>query len=201
MPRIITGLYKGKLLMTPEGREVRPTSDRVRTSIFNILHSWLPGRTVLDLYAGCGAVGLECLSRGARKALMVERAPEAYRCLEFNVQNLKAGSAAQPWRGDVWELLAKGRGTPVDLVYADPPYREVEMERLLEALEQSGYAGPDTILILEHDETVRCEKGFECAGWRCYRHNDYGKARASFFGRIESFQEEEEETTETQEGK
>lgn len=193
MPRIITGLFKGKLLETPEGWEVRPTSDRVRTSVFNILHSWLPGKTVLDLYAGCGAIGLECLSRGAKRVTFVERAPEALRVLEANAKRLGAIDNATIWRADVWDVLKSGKGSPVDLIYADPPYREVDMEKLLTSIDASSFANDDTIVIIEHDYTVKCEKGTEIASWRCYRTNDYGKAQVSLFGRISSFSQEEEE--------
>ena len=193
MPRIITGLYKGKLLETPDGWEVRPTSDRVRTSVFNILHSWLPGKTVLDLYAGCGAIGLECLSRGAKHVTFVERAPEALRVLEANAKRLGATSNALIWRADVWDVLKGAKGSPMDLIYADPPYREVDMERLLASIDASSFANDDTIVIIEHDYSVKCEKGTEIASWRCYRTNDYGKAQVSFFGRTASFSQEEEE--------
>ena len=193
MPRIITGLFKGKLLETPEGREVRPTSDRVRTSVFNILHSWLPGKKVLDLYSGCGAIGLECISRGAKSAIMVERAPEALRCLTANVKRLGANDKATVWRADVWDVLKNTTGYQMDLIYADPPYREVEMEKLLSAIDSSSFANDDTIVIIEHDETVKCAKDTEIATWRCYRSISYGKAQVSFFGRIGSFTSEEEE--------
>ena len=174
MPRIITGLYKGKLLETPEGREVRPTSDRVRTSVFNILHSWLPGKKVLDLYSGCGA-------------------PEALRGLSGNVKRLGADDKATVWRADVWDVLKNTTGFPMDLIYADPPYREADIEKLLEAIDGSSFANDDTIVIIEHDETQKCAKDDEIATWRCYRSISYGKAQVSFFGRIGSFKSEEEE--------
>ena len=191
MPRIITGLFKGKLLETPEGREVRPTSDRVRTSVFNILHSWLPGKKVLDLYSGCGAIGLECVSRGAEMVLMVERAPDALRCLENNRERLGAKDHSLIWKADVWAALERPVPFTADLIYADPPYREADVPGLLAAIDRSQFANDDTIVIIEHDDTVKYIKGQEEGLWRCYRANSYGKAQVSFFGRTASFADEE----------
>ena len=185
MPRIITGKFKGQLLMTPEGKEIRPTSDRARTSLFNILNAWLPGKIVLDLYAGCGAIGLECLSRGAKSATFVERAHEAFYCLSKNIERLKAEGAI-PLRADVWDFLARAEGPQCDLIYADPPYREADVEKLLAAISASKLTTPDTIVIIEHDETQKIEKGQIISGWQSYRENSYGKARISFFSKDET---------------
>jgi len=128
----------------------------------------------------------------APSAVMVERAPEALRVLEANIKRLGAEEKALVWRADVWDVLKASRGQAVDLIYADPPYREVELEKLLEAIDASSFANDDTVVIIEHDETVKCSKGDEFASWRCYRSNSYGKAQVSFFGRIGSFKSEEE---------
>ena len=100
---------------------------------------------------------------------------------------------ATVWRADVWDVLKNATGYPVDLIYADPPYREVDIPKLLEAIDGSSFANDDTIVIIEHDETVKCAKDTEICSWRCYRSISYGKAQVSLFGRIGSFKSEEEE--------
>jgi 16S rRNA (guanine966-N2)-methyltransferase len=120
--RVIAGAYGGRALAAPRGRETRPTSDRVREAVFSILGD-LSGLSVLDLYAGSGALAIEALSRGAASATLVDSAPGAIAAIRRNLAGL--GLEAQVRRGDARAFLrAASRSAPqYDLVFLDPPYR------------------------------------------------------------------------------
>jgi len=124
--RVIAGAWRGRRLTVPAGRDVRPTSDRVREALFSILGP-IDGAVVLDLFAGSGALALEALSRGAARATLVERAPGALRAIAANVAALDAGEVADVRARDVRAFVredASQAGGPYDLVFLDPPYRD-----------------------------------------------------------------------------
>jgi 16S rRNA (guanine966-N2)-methyltransferase len=121
--RIIAGERKGHTILAPKGLETRPTSDRVRENVFNIVAPWVEGARVLDLYAGSGAMGLEALSRGAQAAVFAEADPDAVRVIEHNLDRLRL-TGATVLRLDATTALAQevAAGRKYDLVLADPPY-------------------------------------------------------------------------------
>jgi 16S rRNA (guanine(966)-N(2))-methyltransferase RsmD len=131
--KISSGWSKGLKILTPEGLETRPTRERVRQSAINMLQPWIPQATVLDLFAGSGAVGIELVSRGAKGARFVETAAGAYRCLTANLVSAAQRAKAQDILLDPWEALQEGATTYLksapaatyDLVWADPPYQLV----------------------------------------------------------------------------
>jgi 16S rRNA (guanine966-N2)-methyltransferase len=140
--RIISGSARGKKLAGFSGTRIRPTSDRVREALFNILFSHLGGfedKTVLDLFAGTGALGLEALSRGARSAIMVDQGAQAARLITTNAENCNLQEKAILIRGDVLkklpELAAKG---PFDLIFLDPPYGLGLVEAALTSISDLG---------------------------------------------------------------
>jgi 16S rRNA (guanine966-N2)-methyltransferase len=120
--RVIAGSRKGHKLVAPHGLDTRPTSDRVRENIFNLVGP-VDGARVLDLYAGSGALGIEALSRGAASAVFVEQEPEAVRAIERNLDRLRL-TGARVVRGDVTRAIAQEAtaGAQYDLVLVDPPY-------------------------------------------------------------------------------
>ena len=184
MIRIIAGIHKGRRLLTPEGRETRPTSDRARTGLFNILGPWIVGRRVLDLYAGCGCIGFESLSRGAAHVMFVERESRSLSCINENMRQLDETEHVDVVGGDVNQVLARLAIPPFDVVFADPPYREADVPALLATVAACRSCGPDTVLIVEH-ATTRGMLGTGQAGWECYRTAQYGKTQFSFFSRTE----------------
>ncbi|WP_156688745.1 16S rRNA (guanine(966)-N(2))-methyltransferase RsmD [Mycobacterium sp. Marseille-P9652] len=151
MTRIIGGVAGGRRIAVPP-RGTRPTTDRVRESLFNILEARrdLSGLAVLDLYAGSGALGLEALSRGAASALFVESDQRAASVITRNIETLGLPGATLR-RGTVATVLAGGTGTAVDLVVADPPY-EVnadEFDAVLRALGDRGWVRSGTVAVVE----------------------------------------------------
>ena len=124
VPKIISGDFRTRILLTPEGEDrTRPMTARVKESVFAMLHGWFAGARVLDLFAGVGTVGLECVSRGAAEVVMVERDREVFRYLEHNIETLKCRDRAIAIQADALGPTALARSPkPVDLVFMDPPY-------------------------------------------------------------------------------
>lgn len=134
-------------MKVPRGRPIRPTSERVREAWMNVLAPELEGATVLDLFAGTGALGLEALSRGARHATLVERGGRILRCLRDNVTALEAQEMVTIVAADVFAYLDGLAPGAFDIALADPPYGQGLAERLLKAYRRSRFAG---ILSVEH---------------------------------------------------
>ncbi len=120
--RVIAGSRKGHKLSAPPGLDTRPTSDRVRENVFNLVQGWVEDASVLDLFAGSGAMGIEALSRGAARAVFVEGRKDACRAIERNLDKLRLAGAELACR-DVAQFLAT-ETRAFDLVFCDPPYDE-----------------------------------------------------------------------------
>lgn len=161
--------------MPPKG--TRPTSDRVREALFNVLEARLDfdGAIVLDLYAGSGALGLEALSRGASRAVFVEADHRAATTVSRNIAELGVGAAADVRRAPVATVLAGGTDRPVDLVLADPPYDvpDREVDALLAALAARGWLHTGTVAVIERrasGDGVRWPPDW--AAWPTRRYGD-----------------------------
>lgn len=157
--RIVGGEFRGRVLATPRSNDIRPTTDRTRESLFNVLsHSHpeaLDGTRVLDLFAGTGAVGLEALSRGCRQALFVEQGVEGRGLLRVNIEALGLQGRAKIFRRDATDLGPVGTMEPFDLVFADPPYAKGLGERALEAAAAGGWLVTGALVVLEERADVR----------------------------------------------
>jgi len=140
-------------LKPPETREVRPTSDRLRESIFDILtHRYdgaLEGARVVDLFAGTGALGLEALSRGAETALFVDNGTEARALLRANIETLAMGGVTRIWRTDATKLGRAPAGPPFTLAFLDPPYAKDLASPALGELARGGWLAPEALVVVE----------------------------------------------------
>jgi 16S rRNA (guanine(966)-N(2))-methyltransferase RsmD len=177
MTRVIGGVAGGRRIAVPP-RGTRPTTDRVRESLFGIVTARLDltGRAVLDLYAGSGALGLEALSRGAASAIFVESDRRAATVLAGNIATLGLPGATLR-RGLVATVIAAGTAAPVDLVLADPPYDvdASEIEDLLTALAAHGWVEEGSVVVVERaagSATLNWP-----AGWQPWRQRVYGDTR------------------------
>ena len=176
--RIVAGRWGSRKLEAPPGREHRPTAERVREAIFSRLGDRVTGAVVVDLFAGSGALGLEALSRGARQATFVERAPAALEALRRNVAALEAGDCSRIVVADVSGFLAGQHGTQegVTLLLADPPYggdAAIFAERLPDA---AGIVwGRGALSVIECGS--RDADWPPAAGWRRWPGRKYGDTR------------------------
>ena len=175
--RIIAGEHKGTRIFAPPGRGTRPTSDRVRENVFNIVAPWVGGARVLDLYAGSGAMGLEALSRGAETAVFVEADAEAVRAIERNLDKLRL-TRATVLRMDASTGLAQeaAAGRKYDLVLADPPYAMTDYETLAHYFPR--VLAADGLLVLE--SSARADEP-ELPGLAVRTARTYGSTRVTVF--------------------
>src|SRR5687768_12572533 len=165
--RIVGGRWRGRALTAPKSQAIRPTADRLRESLFNILaHAYddpTSGARVLDLFAGTGALGLEALSREAAFALFVDDGAEARALLRGNVEALGAGGATRIFRRDATKLGAAHPVEPFTLAFLDPPYRQGLAEQALAAARDGGWLTPGALVVVEEaaDGNFTPREGFE----------------------------------------
>ena len=162
--RITGGRLRGRTLVAPANQRIRPTSDKVRQAIFNILaHNdfgfgfALESARVADLFAGTGAMGIEAISRGARFCLFVEEAAESRALIRKNVEALELTGVTKIWRRDATALgpMPAGSGGPFDLVFLDPPYRKNLIPPALASLLAGGWLSENALLVAEMAEDER----------------------------------------------
>ncbi len=164
----------GRALAAPSDNRVRPTSDKVRQAIFNILAhneygAALSGARVADLFAGTGAMGIEAISRGASFCLFVEDAAESRALIRQNVEALALTGVTKIWRRDATDLGPMSAGGPFDFVFLDPPYRKNLLAPALKSLRGGGWLSPNAILIAECAEDEKPDAdGFETLDERVY---------------------------------
>jgi 16S rRNA (guanine966-N2)-methyltransferase len=174
--RIIAGTRRGHTISAPKGLEIRPTSDRVRENVFNIVGPWVEGARVLDLYAGSGAMGLEALSRGAEAAVFVESNPEAVRAIERNLDKLRLTGARVVRHAALTGLGQEvGAGRKYDLVLADPPYDMTDYHSLSRYLPR--VLADDGLLVLE----TAAKSEPELPGLAVRTSRKYGSTRVTVF--------------------
>lgn len=174
--RIVGGRFKGRALKgpPPDSRAIRPTSDRLREAIFNVLaHAYddaVADARVLDLFAGTGALGVEALSRGARFALFVDEGAEARACLRDNVETFGLGGTTKIFRRDATTLGPAIAGPPFDLVFADPPYGRGFGARALASARAGGWLKQDALIVWEESAEAELAPpdGFETLEVRAY---------------------------------
>lgn len=151
--RIVGGRFRGRAIASPKTDAIRPTTDRIRESLFNILQHSHPGRLdgarVLDLFSGTGALGLEALSRGARYCLFVEEGVEGRGLLRTNIEAFGLTGATRIFRRDATRLGPAGAIEPFGVVFADPPYGRRLGEAALASALGDGWLSPDALVILE----------------------------------------------------
>jgi 16S rRNA (guanine966-N2)-methyltransferase len=154
--RIVGGEFRGRELAAPGSRDIRPSSDRLREALFDILiHRYIDhvaGARVLDLFAGTGALGLEALSRGAAFALFVEESVVARGLIRRNIEALGLTGRTRIFRRDATRLGKAGTVSPFDLAFVDPPYGKGLGEKALAAADAGDWLKPDAICVLEESE-------------------------------------------------
>lgn len=178
--RIVAGRLKGRRILVPPERAIRPTSDRVREALFNILGQDLSGLEALDLYAGTGALGFEALSRGARKVVFIEADARTAAALRNCARDLGVEHETRVIVARVEDVLARQRiGGPYDVVFADPPYAAETDVPLAQRIEDGGVLSPDGVLVVERESTSAASAG--AGAIRLARTVKYGRTAVDFF--------------------
>lgn len=181
--RVVGGQLRGRALATPRGNDVRPTSDRVRESVFNILEHGAADITlkearVIDLFAGTGALGVEALSRGARFCLFVEQAPEARAVIRANVEAFGLTGVCKIFRRDATDLGPIGTLAPFQLAFLDPPYGNELGEAGLRSLHDGGWLAPGAAVVLE--EHLKSDVG-AVDGYNLIDQRTYGDTQVRIY--------------------
>lgn len=147
--RVIAGIARSLPLKAPEGMDTRPTQDRIKETLFNILQNKVPGCVFVDLFSGSGGIGIEALSRGAAKAYFAENAPKALSCITQNLTFTKFTDRAIVLKQDVQAALHAIFEKEVDIIYMDPPFHQELEKSVLAQLAGMKYVTPDTLIIVE----------------------------------------------------
>jgi 16S rRNA (guanine966-N2)-methyltransferase len=177
--RIVSGRLRGRPLAAPTSQNVRPTADRLRESLFNVLmHAYgdpVTGARVLDLFAGTGALGIEALSRGASYCLFVDDGAEARALLRANVETLGLAGITRIFRRDATKLGPAYPIEPFSLVFADPPYRRTLGETALRSARDGGWLTADVLIVVEEaaDAGFATPEGFEELERRRYDDTEF----------------------------
>jgi 16S rRNA (guanine966-N2)-methyltransferase len=183
--RVVGGRLKGRNLASPASREIRPTADRLRESVFNILiHASddpIEGARVLDLFAGTGALGIEAVSRGAAFALFVDNGAEARALLRNNVEALGLGGVTKIFRRDAADLGPAHPVEPFSLAFLDPPYGKGLADKALTSLRDGGWLTPGALLVVEEAKAAAftAPEGFAELERRAYDDTEFVFLRAS----------------------
>lgn len=182
--RVISGKCRGTKLIAPEGSNTRPTSDRIKETLFNIISFDLQGCQFLDLFSGSGGIGIESLSRGAQKVIMVEHNQDALACIYKNLEKTRLQDSANVYNIDVYTALQKIRqnNEKFDIIFMDPPYKMEGIAKIFacikeyELLKETGY------IILERATT---NKSLQLEGYELIKEKTYKTTTLSFFERIQ----------------
>ncbi len=175
--RVIAGTARSLRLKTPEGMDTRPTTDRIKETLFNILQPELPDAVFIDLYSGSGAIGIEALSRGARHAYFVENNRNALACIAENLQFTKFADRATVLKQDVLSALAGIHEKEADIIFMDPPYGGDHVRRTFGILTDMPYVTEQTLIVAETSlgEDFSCleQAGFRVVREKCYKTNKH----------------------------
>jgi 16S rRNA (guanine966-N2)-methyltransferase len=147
--RVIAGSARRLLLRTPEGMDTRPTTDRIKETLFNMLMPYISGAVFMDLFSGSGGIGIEALSRGASKAYFVESNQKAVACITDNIEHTHLSEKAVVLKQDVFAALRGSIRERVDIIFLDPPYNQEYERRVLEILRDASYVDEDTLIVVE----------------------------------------------------
>ena len=185
MPRVVTGRFRGAILQAPEGDKTRPTTDKVKEALFSMIQGDVPGSEFLDLFAGSGQIGIEAVSRGAKRATLVDRSGQAAGIISKNISKVRLDGSDEirfykRTAGQALELLGQA-GEKFDIIFMDPPYKDVpaRLEEATKLIDQYKLLDPQGMLIVEHDRDY--EPPEELNGLRRVRSCSYGITVITFF--------------------
>ncbi len=180
--RIISGLWRGRKLPVHDAEGLRPTTDRVKETLFNWLAQDIPGAKCLDVFAGSGGLGFEAASRQAQKVTLLELNPAAFKVLEKNSQTLNAANL-EVLHADALQFLQKP-GTPYDVVFIDPPFRKGLLPDTLTLLEEHGWLADNALIYIETEKELTLEAIPQ--NWHLHREKNAGQVSYRLYARTSS---------------
>ncbi|HET8306829.1 TPA: 16S rRNA (guanine(966)-N(2))-methyltransferase RsmD [Streptococcus pneumoniae] len=178
--KIVSGIYGGRPLKTLEGKTTRPTSDKVRGAIFNMIGPYFEGGRVLDLYAGSGGLSIEAVSRGMSNAVLVERGRKAQAIVAENIQMTKEIGKFQLLKMDAERALERVSGE-FDLVFLDPPYTKEQIVADIEKMAERELFSEDVMVVCETDKAVELPEEIACLG--IWKEKIYGISKVTVYVR------------------
>ncbi|SIS37991.1 16S rRNA (guanine966-N2)-methyltransferase [Salimicrobium flavidum] len=172
--RVISGTHKGQRLYSVPTHDTRPTTDKVKEAIFQIIGPYFEGGMVFDGFAGSGGLGIECLSRGASEAIFVDKEQKAIKTVKDNLKSLKLEDRAEVYRTDASRAMkaASKRGLVFSYVFLDPPYKKFSYEELMENLLEYGLLEKNTLVVCEHDVSEALPE--KVGALRLFKQEEYG---------------------------
>jgi len=178
--RVVSGSARGCKLSSPEGMDTRPTTDRIKETLFNILSPEIYDCSFLDIFSGSGGIGIEALSRGAKKAVFVENSQSAYKVIEANLEKTRLKNKAEIIRADALKAveMLRAKNEKFDIVFMDPPYMKNFAWPVMEAIRDGGLLSKDGIIIVEESSEAQIP---EIKGYEMYRTKDYKTTVMSFW--------------------
>ena len=181
--RIISGKARGTKLYTLEGLTTRPTLDRVKESIFNIIQSKIQDSTVLDLFAGSGAIGLEMISRGAIKAILCDKSKDAIEIIEKNIEKTHMKDKVELYNLDFENCIDKVKTIKFDIIYLDPPYNTNYISKALNKIVDLDIVKQEGLIIVETDDEPRILKEIDKIKVKIVDKRKYGRATIIFLNK------------------
>ena len=175
--RIISGKARGTKINTIEGQETRPTLDRVKESLFNIVQNEIKDSIFVDLFAGSGAIGLEAASRGAKKAILCEKSKQAITVIKKNIEKTHLEDNVELYQLDYKELLENKIKQKVDIIYIDPPYKSDYIKKSIEIILKQKLLNEQSKIIIETDEEERILKEIQEMPIQIIDKRKYGRAK------------------------
>ena len=182
--RIISGTARGTKLYTLEGLNTRPTLDRVKESIFNIIHKYIQEATVLDLFSGSGAIGLEFASRGAKKVYLCDKSKEEINIIKKNIEKTHLEEKTIIYNLDFKLAIEEIKEKKFNIIYLDPPYKTNFIEQSIELLRKTKAIDSSTIIIAETDNEKQIEKQIEKLEVKIIDKRKYGRACILFLKKL-----------------
>ena len=179
--RVVAGEYGGRRLKAVPGMKTRPTTDKVKEAMFNIIGPYLEGGQVLDLFAGSGGISIEAVSRGADHATLVDRQYQAIKTIHENLSVTKEEDKFTVLKGDAYKMLNKlaKQEQGFDYVFLDPPYKKQQILELMEQLKKLGLLNTDALIICETDQVADLPE--ELADFELIKKADYGITELTFY--------------------
>ncbi len=179
--RVVSGIKKGLHLKAVPGTSTRPTTDKVKEAIFNIIGPYFDGGVGLDLFGGSGGLGIEALSRGIDKMIFVDRDQKAIQTIKGNLETCRLQDQAEVYRNDAVRALKAivKRDITFDVIFLDPPYKQQKLTELIEEISKHQLLTNAGVIIAEHDSEVVLEKSI--GNFELVRHEEYGIIGVSIF--------------------